>query len=343
MGPCRFGVCHESLPGAQVLPQPIRRRKPVIGLALGGGAARGWAHIGVIRALHEAGIEPNLISGTSIGALVGAVHAADKLDWLEQWVTGLTWRSVMRLLDLRLSGGLLGGTKVIDVFSEQIGSGTTFSDLRLPLAAVATELESGREIWLQEGAVTEAVRASIALPGLFTPVVLDGVWLVDGGLVNPVPVSVARAMRADVVIAVDLNTDLLGYRSFPATNHSDSSGGRARGHDRDADPEFEGGAGGEVGERPDWWRFLRLSGPERQGRPRHALPSMLSSLGQSLNIMQVRISRSRLAGEPADILITPRLGGMGFFDFHKAAPAIEEGRAAVLRAIPNLKTVLRSD
>ena len=190
-----------------------RRRYSRIGLVLGGGAARGWAHIGAIRALHDAGIKPDVVCGTSIGALVGAVYANGDLDWLEEWVARLTWQTVVRLLDLRLSGGLLGGRKVIQLFADKF-NGRSIAQLNMPFAAVATELDSGRESWLQDGSVVDAVRASIAIPGIFTPVWHNGVWLVDGGLSNPVPVSVARGMRADCVIAVDLNNDILNGRDF---------------------------------------------------------------------------------------------------------------------------------
>src|ERR1700761_4394036 len=190
-----------------------RRRYSRIGLVLGGGAARGWAHIGAIRALHDAGIKPDVVCGTSIGALVGAVYANGDLDWLEEWVSRLTWQTVVRLLDLRLSGGLLGGRKVIQLFADKF-NGRSIAQLNMPFAAVATELDSGRESWLQDGSVVDAVRASIAIPGIFTPVWHNGVWLVDGGLSNPVPVSVARGMRSDCVIAVDLNNDILNGRDF---------------------------------------------------------------------------------------------------------------------------------
>jgi len=344
-----------------------RRRYKRIGLVLGGGAARGWAHIGAIRALHDAGIKPDLVAGTSIGALVGAVYANGDLDWLEEWVTGLTWQSVVRLLDLRFSGGLLGGRKVIQVFANRF-NGREISQLRLPFAAVATELDSGRETWLQDGGVVDAVRASIAIPGIFTPVLHEGVWLVDGGLSNPVPVSAARGMRADCVIAVDLNNDILNGRDFggavvdlPPMPTEESieavieravEGAEPLPLDPDAPPPVIATPAPPV--------LLRLNGkpfpgwlqpsPEQHSRdvrvapaPSARVPSMLSSIAQSIDIMQVRITRSRLAGEPADILIQPRLAGMGIFDFHRAAPAIAEGRAAVEAMLPAIRACLGID
>ncbi|MFL9996190.1 NTE family protein [Burkholderia sp. GAS332] len=314
-----------------------RRRYSRIGLVLGGGAARGWAHIGAIRALHDAGIKPDVVCGTSIGALVGAVYANGDLDWLEEWVAKLTWQTVVRLLDLRFSGGLLGGRKVIQIFADKF-NGRSIAQLNMPFAAVATELDSGRESWLQDGSVVDAVRASIAIPGIFTPVFHNGVWLVDGGLSNPVPVSVARGMRADCVIAVDLNNDILNGRDF---------GGAAvetPALDPDAPPPVALRRNGKP-----WPRWLapaegRASDDVRVApAPSARVPSMLSSIAQSIDIMQVRISRSRLAGEPADILIQPRLGGMGIFDFHRAGPAIEEGRAAVEYMLPAIRARLGMD
>ncbi|WP_028219106.1 patatin-like phospholipase family protein [Paraburkholderia oxyphila] len=348
-----------------------RRRAQRVGLVLGGGAARGWAHIGAIRALEEAGIKPDVVCGTSIGALVGAVYANGDLDWLEDWVGRLTWQTVVRLLDLRFSGGLLGGRKVIDLFAKQF-NGRVIDELAMPFTAVATELDTGREVWLREGGVVDAVRASIAIPGLFTPIWHDGVWLVDGGLSNPVPVSAARAMRADTVIAIDLNHDILNGRDLggtidtvpretpveapvaaaqaangaepelPLEAQSDAQAGSLPG----ADPAQPAPLLRRNGKPfPQW---LQPSGPGALGGsdvrvappPSARVPSLLSSIAQSIDIMQVRITRSRLAGEPADVLIQPRLGGMGIFDFHRAAPAIAEGRAAVQYMLPAIKAQL---
>ncbi|HTH62888.1 MAG TPA: patatin-like phospholipase family protein [Paraburkholderia sp.] len=330
---------------------PPRRRKPRIGLVLGGGAARGWAHIGAIRALEEAGIRPDVVCGTSIGALVGAVYANGDLDWLEDWVGRLTWQMVVRLLDLRFAGGLFGGRKVIEVFSNRF-NGRDISELTMPFMAVATELDTGREVWLQEGGVVDAVRASIAIPGLFTPIWHDGVWLVDGGLTNPVPVSAARAMRADCVIAIDLNNDILNGRDLGGAISTITPRPVARAPV--VDPVSAAIAASRRFGGP-LWRWLQPPGPDAGEPPTTAgagslsasvaasdvrAPSMLSAIAQSLDIMQVRITRSRLAGEPADILIQPRLGGVGIFDFHRAPPAIAEGRAAVQMMLPAIRALL---
>lgn len=283
-------------------------RRPKVGLALGGGSARGWAHVGVIRALERAGIHADVVCGTSIGALVGAAYAAGDLDHFEQWVLGMGITDVVSLMDVSWGGGLLKGERLMSFLREHFVD-RPVEELPVPFAAVATELHTGTEVWLRSGSTIEAVRASIALPGLFTPVTLDGQLLVDGGLVNPVPVSLARAMGADVVIAVDLSSDLMGR------------------HLRE--PPLVEAPAGPFGE---WFRKLHDNlgtlVPVRSDNS-SGLPSMLDVLASSINIMQVRITRSRMAGEPPDVIIAPRLAHLNLLDFHRAKEAIEEGKRAV--------------
>ena len=287
--------------------------KPRIGLALGSGSARGWAHIGVIRALRDAGIEPDIICGASIGAFVGAAAACGELDKLENWVRSLSWKEVLGFFDVGMNGGLIKGEKLLEFFTRHFAD-RDIHQLQIPFACVSTDLASGREIWFREGSVAHAVRASIALPGLFSPYLDgDGRYLVDGGLVNPVPVSLCRALGADVVIAVDLGADILGRRLR-------SPGG-------EADPASDG------------WisRLRRLLGGSDGA---NVAPSLVDVLASSINIMQVRIARSRLAGEPADVLISPRLAQLGLLDFHRAEEAIAEGKVATELMLPLLRNTL---
>jgi NTE family protein len=301
------------------------RRKPRIGLALGAGSARGWAHIGAIRALEERGVKPDVICGTSIGALVGAFYAAGELDKLETWVTSLAWTTVIRLMDVTWRGGLIRGERLFTLFR------TTFqdrdiSDLAIPYAAVATELASGREIWLREGKVLDAARASCAMPGLFTPVIRSDTILVDGGLVNPVPVSVCRALGADLVIAVDLSWGKLG----PYRERS-----RERGGDKN------GGAVAAPREVPGWVGRLKNGLLKRKGKPDDTtIPSIFEVFTTALDIVEMKVARSRLAGDPADVLLTPLLPDFGTMEFHRAAEAIAEGRAAVERMAPLIDQVI---
>lgn len=291
-----------------------------LALVLGSGSARGWAHIGVIRALEEAGIRPDVICGSSIGALVGAAYAAGELDRFEAWVCSLNLRDVVSLMDFRLNGGMLKGERLMNFFQKHFMD-CPIEALQLPFVAVATDLHTGQEVWLKEGSTINAVRASIALPGLFSPMRLNDRLLVDGGLVNPVPVTLARAMDADFVVAVDLNADLIGrhleaQQPLPRLRSVVGSAWRAR------LPESVSA-------------LLPLSGtaePETE-----AMPSMIDVLASSINIMQVRITRSRLAGDPPDIVIAPKLASLGLLDFHRAKQAIEQGRLATRLMLPALR------
>ena len=301
------------------------RRKPRIGLALGSGAARGWAHIGAIRALEERGVKPDIICGTSIGALVGAFYAAGELEKLEGWVTGLAWTTVLRLMDLTWRGGLIRGQRLFTLFRSTFDD-RDISELPVIYGAIATELASGREIWLREGKVLDAVRASCAMPGLFTPVIRNDAVVVDGGLVNPVPVSMCRALGADLVIAVDLSWGKLGlYRDR----------GRAKSADQVVAPRDVPGWIGKL--RPSWLQRME----SKAEKPEEVtIPSIFEVFTTALDIVEMKVARSRLAGDPADVMVTPLLPDFATMDFHRAKEAIAEGRLAVERMGPLIDQVL---
>lgn len=296
---------------------PIESRTggPVVGLALGSGAARGWAHLGVLKALEAEGVRPDVVCGSSIGALIGAAYASGRSTALEDWVCGLDWQDIVRMLDISFRGGLIRGERVLQYCAKHFFR-DEFSQLELPFACVATELTTGREVWLRDGSLAGAVRASIALPGLFSPFERAGRVLVDGGLVNPVPVSLCRALGADIVIAVDLGVGALGRRRV-VTEEVPEEGGFAR-------------------------RLLHSVGLHGDDAEEAALakPSMTDVITAAINIMQTRIARSRLAGEPADVLISPRVAQFDMMDFHRASEAIEEGVAATARSRPSLMNIL---
>jgi NTE family protein len=296
-------------------PQPTATR-PAIGLALGGGAARGFAHIGVLRTLVAHGIIPDVIVGTSIGAVVGGSYAANHLDNLEDWARGLTVRGVLSYLDINLSGsGLIRGGHLATRLQAAMGD-SRIDDLPIRFAAIATEFNTGHEIWLTRGRLADALRASYALPGIFPPVRIGGRWLVDGALVNPVPVSAARALGARLVIAVNLNSDLFGRGTIISSHGSDDSD--------EVEPEQPNGLRGLFGGK----HSLRRQFIGTRGRP--GIPTVMV---EAFNVMQDRITRARLAGDPPDVLISPRLGAIGWFDFHRAQEAIALGVEAAEKSL----------
>lgn len=310
--------------------QDRKQSQVKIGLALGSGAARGWSHIGIIQGLSEMGIEPDIVSGSSIGALVGGAYAADKLDLLEAWTRSLTWKEIIKFLDPSLlGGGLIQGEKLTDFVSTYVEE-LAFEGLKRQLGVVATDLESGREIWFRQGPVMEAVRASISLPGLFTPLQHEGRWLVDGGLANPVPVSLCRAMGADLVIAVNLNGDILG-KHLRRDDAPDDKPVQAR--EGDLWSRIAGQMKSTLSARKKDL-FSRLLGLNRD------IPGLYDVLASSINIMQDRITRSRMAGDPPDVILAPRLSRLGLMEFDEAEMAIAEGHREVERMRPALERLL---
>lgn len=305
----------------------LARRAPRVGLALGSGSARGWAHIGVLQVLRDEGVPLDMVCGASIGALVGAAYAAGELERFAGWTQSLGLREVFGFMDFNLAGGMLKGEKLIAFWRRNFADFDIESS-PLPFGAVATDLHSGAEVWLREGSIADAVRASIALPGLFTPVVgADGRLLVDGGLVNPVPTSLARAMGADIVIGVDLNADILQRHMHPlAVVHEPLTEEGAA-----LPPEPEPVRNGE------WMRRLKFWAGTNGKTPAPKKPSMLDVMMTSVNIMQMRITRSRMAGDPPEVIIAPRLSHLGQLDFHRAKEAIEEGRRAAQASLPQLR------
>ena len=300
--------------------------RPTIGLALGGGAARGFAHIGVIRTLIAKGYRPDIIAGTSFGAVVGGCYAAGKLDDVEQWGLGLTRRRVLTYLDVSFSGmGLLSGGRLAEKLNGTLGD-TKIEELPIRFGAIATEIGTGHEIWITRGRLADAVRASYALPGIFPAVQIGQRWLMDGALVNPVPVSAARALGARVVIAVNVNTDMFGRGTTI--------------HDHGAEPETDPPLEEEVASRGLLGRFSAEKTAKRRFLGTATRPGLSNVMVEAFNVMQDRITRARLAGDPPDVLINPRIGRIGLFDFHKAEEAIAIGAEAAERALDSFDEVV---
>ncbi len=302
-------------------PPATSRGRRKFGVALGGGAARGWAHIGVMQVLSEAGLTPDVVAGTSIGALVGGCLSAGKLAELDDFARSLTKRRVLGLLDVHLGGsGLIGGERLRRLLDTHL-TGKTIEDLPNRFAAIATEFATGHEIWLTKGNLIDAMRASYALPGVFDPVRIGGRWLMDGALVNPIPVTAARALGAEIVLCVNLNGDI-----------------KSRGTTIQAYVPHE-----EAVEAAGEMAMAGLSGGQRLrsfvGRAGGA-PGLAAVMVDAFNITQDRISRSRLAGDPPDAMVCPKLSQIGLFEFHRAGEAIELGRQAAERVLQDVEALL---
>jgi len=302
--------------------------KPKIGLALGGGSARGWAHIGIIEALAQQGIVPDVVCGTSIGALVGGFHVTGRLHTLKQWVLELDRREILRYLDINLlvGGGFIEGKRLIDFFREEHIGDAQIEALDITFGAVATNLASGQEIWLREGSILDAIRASIALPGFFTPVSKDEHWLVDGGLVNPVPVSLCRALGAEIIIAVNLNSDIVGrhLRKPSPRQHPELPSDEATLLDR-------------------WIHQVRNKTNSVAAQiidTNRNNPGLFEVIAGSINIMQDRITRSRLADDQPDILLEPQLAHLGLLEFDRAEEAISIGYQCCLNKQYDLQALV---
>lgn len=293
-----------------------------IGLALGSGSSRGWSHIGIINALAELEIHPKIIAGTSIGSLVGAAYVTGNMNVLEKWARSLTKFDVARFFEISASmTGFVNSERFHEFLNQYIaGDEVAIEALPKHYAAVSTDLETGREVWHTEGCLIEAVWASMSLPGLFPAIRNHDRWLVDGGLVNPVPVSVCRALGADIVIAVNLNGDIVGKRfKRPA---------------KIKNPESNVGARiSELVREYANFSFLATRDSEQP-------PGLLDAIAGSVNITQDRITRSRMAGDPPDIILSPKLSHIGLLELYRANEAIEEGRNCVQRKLSELEYVL---
>ena len=295
-----------------------------IGLALGSGSSRGWAHIGIINELAKLGIAPDIVCGTSVGAMVGAAYAMGNLEKLEAWACSVTKLDVARFLDINTSmTGFVHTERFHAYLNENIASDDDIiEDLSKTYAAVSTDLESGREVWLTQGSIIQAVWSSMAMPGLFPAIRNEQRWLVDGGLVNPVPVSVCRALGADVVIAVNLNGDIVGKhleKPIPEKNSNNSITVK-------------------ISELVK--EYTNLSFFDEDIKNKERPPSLLNAIAASVNITQDRITRSRMAGDPPDIMFSPRLSDIGLLELYRAEEAIMEGRRCVQRKIPELKDII---
>lgn len=298
-------------------------RKIKIGLALGAGAAKGWAHIGVINALRKLGIEAEIVAGCSVGALVGAAFASDRLPVMEHWVRSFSYWDVIKLMDLSWRrGGLLRGERVFNA-AAQLLKIDNFADCSLRFGAVTTNLSTGRELWMTKGDIHQAIRASCSMPGLLAPVWFEGYWLVDGALVNPVPISLARAMGADIVIAVDLQHDAHLMQQDLFSVHSNNP---------DTYPVETG----------SWRERLRERINKMMLKKTHLTPTAMEIMSTSIQMLENRVKRTRMASDPPDVLIQPYCPQISTLDFHRASEAIEAGRLAVEKQLESLAPLIKN-
>lgn len=315
----------DDRPAAGQAGEPQGKRL-TIGLALGCGAARGFAHIGVLRTLLANGIRPDVVTGTSIGAVIAGVYAAGRLDAFEAWARELTRGRVFGYLDFSFSGsGLIGGSRLADDLVRELGD-VRFDELPVRVAAIATEVGTGHEIWLTRGRLADAMYASYALPGIFPPYRIGGRWLMDGALVNPVPVSAARSLGARLVIAVNLNADNFG-RGTVIQNHG---------------PDFDEGLQPSTEPPPESLRGKAEQLFKRRFFGSPGKPGLSTVMVDAFNIVQDRITRTRLAADPPDTLIAPRLARFGVFDFHRADEAIKLGVEATEKALENIAEAMQA-
>jgi len=308
--------------------------RKTVALALGSGSSRGWAHIGAIEALQEANIPIDYVAGSSVGCYVGALYASGSLKSLKRFVLSMDGKKVFSYFDVVFPrSGLLDGTRKLKELFSIHTTVDDFSELIIPVMMVATDIASGKKVVLKSGNIFEALRATMSIPGLFAPVKVKGRWLVDSGLVDPVPVGVARALEADVVIAVDLNSGMASRRMSSRTAK---------------------GAAGKSGESPGYKSELLRKMVEYYEHAEtsftakisellnreSATPDIIETVMTSINIMQERITRVNLAVEPPDILIQPRLGQLKMMDFDHVEQTIEEGYIGVMEKMDDIKKLL---
>ena len=303
-----------------------RDRKTTVGLALGGGVARGWAHIGAIKALMEANIEIDIISGTSIGALVGGYYVTGNIDSLEKWALTLNKNKIVNYLDIQWGGtSIIKGQRLSRTLKSHFRN-INIEDISQKFIAVSCDLETGEEIWLQSGSILKAIQASYALPGIFEPVKINGKYMIDGALANPVPVAACRSLGANFVVGIGLN-DYGG--SAISSNNVLSNSITIKKRKRKFIEKLTQKIYNFRPEKILMDTFFKKN-------PKNKKPKLGMVMIDALDITMDRLARNCLAKNPADIYITPNISHIGMLEFTKAEELINLGYEAVKKEIPNI-------
>ncbi len=320
------------------------KKKPLIGLALGCGSARGWAHIGILNTLNEIGIFPDILCGCSSGAMIGGAYVTGHIKNLETWAKSLNWKELFSYADINIKrGGVIIGDKLYNMFEESVGE-ISIEDLPIRFATVATDLSTGKEVWFTKGSLLDAIRASVSLPGLLAPFKFNDSWLVDGGLVNPVPISLCKALGADIVIAVNLNGTILGKHCVNSENTANNEDNNS---DLFSDNNLDNGNESNDNITNRFSKRLKSSiktGMESMvSRVWHGFnktPGVIDVLASSVNIMQDKITKNRLKQDPPDLILNPKTGHLGLMEFNRASEAIKEGISCVKKHETILKKLV---
>lgn len=315
--------------------------RKTVGLALGCGASRGWAHIGVIEALEDAQIPIDFISGCSVGAYVGAIYASQSLHNLKQFLVRMDGKKIFSYFDVVFPrSGLLNGSKRVHELFSMHTNAQTFDDLEIPLVMVATDLDRGKKVVIKSGNIIDALRATMSYPGLFAPVRLKDRWLVDGGLVDPVPVGMARSMGAEVVIAVDLNSRIVSHSPKKSEKDSSNTTEILLPESFPSGPHMKNEL---VKKMTDFYEGIenRLRDKTNEFLQRDQLtPDIVETVMSSIGIMQERITRVNLAVDQPDILLQPRLGELKMMNFDQVEHTIQEGYLSVQENLEDIQNML---
>ena len=304
-----------------------------IGLALGSGAARGWAHIGVIKALEKENIPIHFISGSSVGSYVGAVYSGGGFESLKEFALSMDRKKVLSYIDVVFPrSGLINGKNAKILYSMHTKI-MGFDELPIPVKMVATDMDTGEKLILDKGNIPEAIRASCSIPGIFTPVKMGNRWVIDGGLIDPVPVSVVKSMGADFVIAVDLNSGVINRQKKKKKEKNINSDTQRKAVARNEIVN-------QLFSKYDQAGKLMKNKLNSWFNQSESSPHIINIIGSAIGIMQAQITKNNLEIDRPDVLIQPQLAGVKMFDYDQAEKSINEGYDRTMEKIKTITNLL---